>query len=462
MTVILRLRPHTSATARYRLWWMVLTAVMALPGLQSLAAGSVVPTAVTISTGSPYLVQIPVLPSWPLVVAFTVYGAWICWWLGHLGYGLRRLRMVKRHCGTLPPDLENRLQRWPALREQGRRTRLVVSDDVRSVGVLGLTSPVIALSPLLLESLTDDELDCILVHEWAHVQRRDDVARVVQIVVRAIAGLHPAVWWIDRQLRLDREIACDDWAINLTGSSRRYARCLTKVAALDLARRDSTLLVAAVPTSGLTRRVMRLLDHARSTSTTWPAAATACALPLLIATATVVAAIQLVVPSAPVTVLAVRRDPPAALPPAADAETRHRNVSQTAELEPRMSRLQRPAPVRPVPVQPPADGKALQGQVVHRITDLVAARSITFPAALPTARPFAGDTQTAGTSSEVGDSSGKPDPPVAVPPPPVPAPSAAWREAAEIGVSVGRKSQQAAVSTAGFFSRLGKSIADGF
>ena len=87
--------------------------------------------------------------------------------------------------------------------------------------MLGFGSPIIALAPRLLTELSAPDLDRVLVHEWAHVQRRDDLAQLVQHIVRAIAGWHPAVWWLERRLDFEREAACDEVAVDVTGSRKR-------------------------------------------------------------------------------------------------------------------------------------------------------------------------------------------------------------------------------------------------
>ena len=168
---------------------------------------------------------------------------------------------------------------------------------MRAAAVLGLTSPSIVVAPSALAALDDHELDQIVVHEWAHVQRRDDLARLVQRVIVALSGLHPAVWWIDRQLNLERETACDDWAINATGSARGLAVCLTKLAAMPGRPADAVLLPAALLSSELTTRVVRLLDRGRNTSTTHAAGAAMLVAPVLGALALAVASVQLVATS---------------------------------------------------------------------------------------------------------------------------------------------------------------------
>jgi hypothetical protein len=73
----------------------------------------------------------------------------------------------------------------------------------------------IALSPAALAALSNADLDRVVTHEHAHVQRHDDVGRVLLVAIQAVFGLHPAVWWIGRAIDLEREIACDDWVLAL-------------------------------------------------------------------------------------------------------------------------------------------------------------------------------------------------------------------------------------------------------
>ena len=111
----------------------------------------------------------------------------------------------------------------------------------------------IAVAPSLLTTLDAGELDRVLIHEWAHVQRRDDLVHILQIVVRIIAGWHPALWWIDRRLHLEREIACDEMTVAATGSPKSYAACLMKVATVRGTRRGLRTLRPWRTACGLTR-----------------------------------------------------------------------------------------------------------------------------------------------------------------------------------------------------------------
>ena len=247
-TAILRPSRRISATTRYQLWWIALFIVLALPILSfqlpaasfqqepapshvrelGAAAGSV-PGSTNLEAGS---WKLEASPSWTGALLAFLWLSTAAVSLSRTAVALIALRRVKRTARPFPEACEARLHTWLLLRSLGRPARLVVSDHIHAAAVLGLTSPSIAVAPPALEALDDLELDQIVVHEWAHVQRRDDLARLAQRIIVAFAGLHPAVWWIDRQLHLERETACDDWAVQATGSAKSLAVCLTKLAAL--------------------------------------------------------------------------------------------------------------------------------------------------------------------------------------------------------------------------------------
>jgi beta-lactamase regulating signal transducer with metallopeptidase domain len=449
-TVLLRVLPRLSATTRYRVWWVALLTVLALPVLNWIPAHPITQPAAAITAASAYEVEMPALTWWPIAIALVAYALWTSWCLVRIGRALLHLRAAKRRCRELPLRRQNRLQRWSALRDQGRRARLVVSEDVRWASVLGLTSPAIAVAPVLLRVLQDDELDCILVHEWAHVQRRDDLARLLQVLVRAITGLHPAIWWIDRQLHTTRETACDDWTVNLTGSAKRYAACLTKLAGLNLTMGEAVLLPAVLSPTDLTSRVTRLLDRRRSTSTKQPVTVTALSLTLFVALGLFVAGIQLIRTRAPEMSVDIGSRavavPPQSLTP------------DTPTVEPASApNVRRPVPHRPREI------------AMARTTQSVAATNDT-KSALPSPAAQGLDPIAVQSMSEapvvvlsgVASPVGELHPTPGVPVPPEMKPGTPWGAAADAGASAGKGSKEAGVATAGFFSRLGKSIARRF
>ncbi|HET7220272.1 MAG TPA: M56 family metallopeptidase [Vicinamibacterales bacterium] len=478
-TIALHSSKRVSATVRYRLWWLTMLIVLLLPAAPSISLlvqstldldqrSAVVPASaglLSTSDVSSRVLMIPAVPRLLLLIAGITWAGWFIVSMLRMTLAVRHLRRARSGARVVPAARAERLLNWAALRSQGRTCTLAISDDVGAAAVLGPSAPLIAISPRLLADLTDEELDRIVVHEWAHVQRRDDVARVIQVAVRAVAGLHPAVWWIDRRLHLEREAACDDWAVTLTGSARGYAACLTKVAALQVRSRDPLLVPAAMTSSDLATRVMRLLDARRCRSMSRRSFATSLVAVSLVTLAIGVRSFELVVAATPAGLQEPEESAPAMV--AGTSATRYGergvDVAHVTSV---------PAGARQAQQSKDADRSVPpSASVVDPVTGAATHHQTAAPAASPSSVP-APDARAAHAPAPpvshvaVTDAVTVPGVSVPVPVPPTQSETSRtptpWGAAADAGVGVGRGSQKAAVATAGFFSKLGKSIARSF
>jgi hypothetical protein len=346
----------------------------------------------------------------------------------------------------------------------GRRTELTVSDGVRSAAVLGCGSPTIALAPALLDQLDDDDLDHIVLHEWAHVQRRDDLVHLLLSCIRVVAGWHPAVWWLDRQLGIEREIACDEMAVAVTGSAKGYAVSLVKLASLPALRPLPPAALPAIGPVSLRRRIVRILScNHGATATPWRLAAAGssaslCVLAIMLGD---VRAIEATVERRLETAVidARRSDGPIAAPLASSAPTAA-NSAPTAANDV-ASRVQPGAPSRPrasdrtqdrkrAAADPVAVEMAAPAAASHSVESASEPKAETIDASRVSGALSAATPRTltsAGTATAA-------------------APIIPWREvaagSAAAGVAVGRESHDAAVASASYFTRLGKRIASSF
>ena len=159
------------------------------------------------------LVEVPHVPLWIVGVGAALWAAYSARQLAVLERSMARLQIVKGRCSPVPPPLERRLPLWMSVRHESRSAQLCVSEDVATGCMLGLGAPVIALPQGLVAALQVADLDRVVLHEYGHVQRRDDWTMLAQASIETLLGWHPAIWWIGRSLRLEREVACDDWVI---------------------------------------------------------------------------------------------------------------------------------------------------------------------------------------------------------------------------------------------------------
>ncbi len=240
VSIGLWLMPAGRAGARVRVWWTAVAAVMALPLVPWLSAN--VPATDPSLTGASVepLVAVPEAMWSATSIAATLWIAWIFAQSLRLFLDLRALRRARRQCRPVPAPVVSRLRPSTRARLARSNVRLMESGDVRAAAVLGFGPPLIAVQPALLAQLTDSELDQVVVHEWAHVARRDALGTLAQRVVHVLAGWHPAVSYAMRRLRMEREMACDEVVVDATGSAKAYAACLTRVAGLAQTSRGSS------------------------------------------------------------------------------------------------------------------------------------------------------------------------------------------------------------------------------
>jgi beta-lactamase regulating signal transducer with metallopeptidase domain len=121
--------------------------------------------------------------------------------------------------------------------------------------VAGWIRPVVFLPMTALTGLTAAQLEAVIAHELAHIRRFDAFVNLFQIAVETLLFYHPAVWWLGKQIRAERENCCDDEAVALCGSPVTYAQALAHMAEWQLA----PSLAMAANRGPLAARVARLL-----------------------------------------------------------------------------------------------------------------------------------------------------------------------------------------------------------
>lgn len=163
---------------------------------------------------------------------------------------------------SLRPAPEAWMRRFEALRITcGVRTkvRLGLSDQVDSLVVLGWLKPVVMVPAAALMHLPPEGLEALLAHELAHVRRGDFLANLMQSLAEALLFYHPAVWWLSRRIRQEREHCCDDAAVRTCGDPILYASALARLEELRIQPSLVPDLAPAASGGKLMSRIQRLL-----------------------------------------------------------------------------------------------------------------------------------------------------------------------------------------------------------
>ena len=144
-------------------------------------------------------------------------------WIKHL---LKRCAPVKR------PDL---CSMATSLRcEMGIRRPVglfyINMKNVDVPSVIGIFRPCIFLPRKIADEWALEDIEPVLLHELAHVKRRDLTINWLQVIVQVVYFFHPLVWLANRRMRRLREELCDDIAVNKLGAGRKhYTRSILRV-----------------------------------------------------------------------------------------------------------------------------------------------------------------------------------------------------------------------------------------
>ncbi len=305
------------AATSYAAWWLVLSAVIVAPLLLSMSSNQSSPTHRSVVTASavaedrgettPWIAVAvpeesrpqeiaPLAMSWheslpvaaPIgssleassrwrdagkllvgLIPISLFGMWLCICLGlmaRLWRAFRTMTAIKRLASPLPFDLAARARRL--VRESGlsRPVFVGVSTRIKFPMAAGLGDPTILIPEYLLAKLEPAEMDAIVLHELVHLRRWDDWTKLLQRMIEAILFFNPVVHWIGRKLDQAREMACDDRVVAQTGQPTDYARCLTKLAEINVSGRGLLVPGALVNRKFIFRRLDRVLNTARPTS----------------------------------------------------------------------------------------------------------------------------------------------------------------------------------------------------
>jgi len=126
---------------------------------------------------------------------------------------------------------------------------------LQAPAVIGWFRPIVFLPATALTGLSEEQLQAVIAHELAHIQRLDPFVNVFQVCVETLLFYHPAIWWLNKRIRAEREHCCDDVAVTLCGNAVEYARALT----LMEEWRSAPVFAMAANRGPLTERIVRVL-----------------------------------------------------------------------------------------------------------------------------------------------------------------------------------------------------------
>jgi beta-lactamase regulating signal transducer with metallopeptidase domain len=197
-----------------------------------------------------------------------VWLAGVCLLALRIVFGLLFLERLRRRNLTALPD--SFVERCRRLQQRLGISRVVSYCECRLVtvpAVIGLFRPIVLLPIRAMTGLTPTQLEAVIAHELGHIKRFDIAVNFFQVMAETLFFFHPAVWWLNKRIRADREDCCDDIAIAACGEKAGYVRALATMEGW----RDVPEFALAATGGSVAARVARLLGITERNASTRPA-----------------------------------------------------------------------------------------------------------------------------------------------------------------------------------------------
>ena len=183
--------------------------------------------------------------------------------LSRLAFGLREISKIRKHKTSVPG------QDWATwMHEKSKQLGInqsvvLLQSALAKVPIaIGYFKPVVLVPVGLLTQLTAAQVETILLHELAHIKRRDYVVNLFQSLVDAIFFFNPGFVWLSSLIRQEREKCCDDIVIHQTTNQHSYLEAL--VCFQDMNLTSGYAMALGTKKYYLLNRVKRILTRENS------------------------------------------------------------------------------------------------------------------------------------------------------------------------------------------------------
>ena len=264
--------PARKASTRYSIAVIALMAMVAAPAVTYFVLHQSQPTlSAAKQTAFPAIAQVASLAA-RRAIATTTASHFLSgglptvfvelWFIGVLLFSLRTAggfflvaRLRRRDCKPMNLELLALCREMQNRLGITRAIRYCESLHLDAPAVVGWFRPVVLLPLRALTGLSELQLRAVIAHELAHIRRLDAFFNLFQVAAETLLFYHPAVWWLSKRIRAERENCCDDVALTVCGNPAEYARAL----ALMEQWRAAPSFAMAANRGPLASRVTRLL-----------------------------------------------------------------------------------------------------------------------------------------------------------------------------------------------------------
>jgi beta-lactamase regulating signal transducer with metallopeptidase domain len=253
-----------SAVARHNWALCTLAAMCLAPVVTFLSLGVQGGSAIALDSSSEFQGIHTALRAFVPTSVPVAWASWLVgfWLTGIVVLSLRALgglflaRRLRQNSLDLSDELLQRCRRLKQRLGMTSPVQFLQTGLVRAPVMVGWLRPAILIPVSAITGLAPQQLDALILHELAHIRRLDAFTNIVLMTAETILFYHPAIWWVSRRIRMEREHCCDDFAVAHCGDAAVYVEALASLTARP------AVPAFALPANGgaLKYRVARLLN----------------------------------------------------------------------------------------------------------------------------------------------------------------------------------------------------------
>ncbi len=215
-------------------------------------------TPMAIPAAQPPASHVPIRIVTPMLTA-----VWLIGFITMMSFWCVQWRRISRLVRSARPLIEGRevdlLRKAERAARLPRSVPLLSSGNSMEPGVFGIIRPVLLWPEAIARQMDDAHLESVLAHEVCHVQRRDNLTSAIHMLVEAIFWFYPVVWWMERQLVKERELACDEAVLQLGNEAAVYAESILNVC--KFYTESPVACMSGVTGSELKQRIARIMSR---------------------------------------------------------------------------------------------------------------------------------------------------------------------------------------------------------
>ncbi len=189
------------------------------------------------------------------------------WLLGMLVFALKFLgglaytqRLKHYRVQPVSDEWQQTFSRLAEMLNLKKAARILQSTLVKVPMVVGYFKPVVLIPVSAFTGLSPEQLETVILHEMAHIVRKDYLINILQSVAEIIFFYHPAIWWMSKMVRAEREHCCDDIAIEKSGDSVGFAKALANIQE-QMYYNEKLAVAISGSSKNLIKRIQRLLNQ---------------------------------------------------------------------------------------------------------------------------------------------------------------------------------------------------------